>query len=96
MTSTNYVGVLTDRQQSTKLFDVGSSPSIHTNLNEDNMITFVDEADGTISVYRFDSKIMRINKKQKGNVKTDIFGSFESIDCNSVKATKDFILNMYK
>lgn len=60
------------------------------------MIKFVDESDGTISVYRFDSKIMRINKKKNGNVKTDIFGSFESIDCSSVKETKKFILNMYK
>lgn len=59
------------------------------------MIKFVDEADGTISVYRFDSKIMRINKKVNGNVKTTIFGSFESICLDSVKTTKKFILNMY-
>lgn len=60
------------------------------------MINFVDESDGAISVYRFDSKIMRINKKKNGSIKTDILGSFESINCSSIKETKQFILNMYK
>lgn len=61
-----------------------------------NKITFVDESDGSISVYLYGVKIMRIEEIRTGDVRTKIFGSFESISLSSVKATKKFILDMYK
>lgn len=59
------------------------------------MISFKEEADGTISVFHYDTKIMRIGKKEGDYVKTRIFNSFETIVLSSVEDTKSFILEMY-
>lgn len=60
-------------------------------------ITFKEETDGTISVYRWDTKIMRINlPEHDGHVKTTMFNSYESILLSSVDETKGYILNMYR
>lgn len=60
------------------------------------MITFKNEPDGTVSVYHYDAKIMRINLPEGGHVRTTIFNSFESILLPSVEDTKEYILNMYR
>lgn len=60
------------------------------------MISFKDETDGTISVYRYATKIMRINLPEGGHVRTTIFHSYESILLPSVDETKKYILNMYR
>jgi len=59
------------------------------------MITFKDEPDGTISVYRWDTKIMLINLPERGAIRTTIFNSYESILLSSVEDTKKYIRNMY-
>lgn len=60
------------------------------------MISFKEESDGTISVFRFDRRIMSIKEKRKGDVVTTIFNSFESIRLRTIEETKKFILDMYK
>lgn len=59
-------------------------------------ISFIEELDGTVSVYKFGIKIMRIKEIRPGDVKTTIFNSFESISLRSIKETKKFILDMHK
>jgi phosphorylcholine metabolism protein LicD len=60
------------------------------------VITFKDEPDGTTSVYRWDTRIMRINLPEGGHVRTTIFNSFESILLPTVEDTKEYILKMYR
>lgn len=59
-------------------------------------VTFTDEKDGSVSVFRYGTKIMSIVEISKGDVKTKIFNSFESIRLSSINETKKFILDMYK
>lgn len=59
-------------------------------------ISFIEETDGTISVYRWDTKIMQINAPERdGYIRTTIFRSYESILLPSVEETKNYILKMY-
>lgn len=58
-------------------------------------ITFKEEPDGTTSVYRWDTKIMRIDLPEGGYVHTTIFNSYESIVLPSIEDTKEYILKMY-
>lgn len=58
-------------------------------------ISFKEELDGTTSVYRWDTKFMRINLPEGGYVHTTIFNSYESIVLPSSEDTKEYILAMY-
>lgn len=60
------------------------------------MITFVDNSDGTVTVLRYNTPVMRINKPTNGNVKTTIFNSYESISLPTIEDTKEYILDMYR
>ena len=74
----------------------GSIPSFRAIYVGGLMITFIDEDDGTISVYRYKTKIMRINTESRGHFITTIFNSYESLCLRTVEDTKKFILDMYK